>query len=151
MGGWDVTAGLGQPEAALSLESRWGAAVIANRFCQLPMAAQLLMCAQPLSRSDLDRHSAAWLSLTAREQPRCPLSFPDPVSPPELVTPQESNAPMSSLEVCCHQWDGGPELSEGLAGLSLLSSFASLAWQLPLGFRGLGVSSPKTQFLLPGG
>lgn len=45
LGGWDVTAGLGQPEAALSSESCWGGAVSADHFCQLPVAAQLLICA----------------------------------------------------------------------------------------------------------
>lgn len=45
LGGWDVTAGLGQPEAALCLESRWGGAVSADHFCQLPVAAQQLICA----------------------------------------------------------------------------------------------------------
>lgn len=45
LGSWDVTAGLGQPKATLSLESLWGGAVSADHFCQLPMAAQLLICA----------------------------------------------------------------------------------------------------------
>lgn len=45
LGGWDATAGLGQPEAALSSESCWGGAVSADHFCQLPVAAQLLICA----------------------------------------------------------------------------------------------------------
>lgn len=45
LGGWDATAGLGKPEAALSLESCWGGAVSADHFCQLPVAAQQPICA----------------------------------------------------------------------------------------------------------
>lgn len=45
LGGWDVTAVLGHPEPALSLESGWGSAVSAAHSCQLPVAAQLLLFA----------------------------------------------------------------------------------------------------------
>lgn len=63
---------------------------------------------QPLLRSDLDYHvDLAWLSLTGKEQPHCLPSFPDAAPTPELATSQELKAPMSPLEVCCHQWDGG--------------------------------------------